>query len=78
MRIPSLWGQHALDETTIVKARMNNAGKASALIQQEWHRKSVFTISGEVDSKSIDKGAKVGLASTLKPGVFIAHFGRVW
>ncbi|OMO96511.1 hypothetical protein CCACVL1_04922, partial [Corchorus capsularis] len=55
MRIPSLWGQHALDVTTIVKARMNNAGKASALIQQEWHRRSVFTISGEVDSNLLTR-----------------------
>ncbi|MBA0829353.1 hypothetical protein Goarm_013963, partial [Gossypium armourianum] len=59
--------QHALDPLTMVKARVNNAGKASALIQHEWRPRSLFTISGEVDTKSIDKSAKVGLALALKP-----------
>ncbi|CAL9061114.1 unnamed protein product [Musa banksii] len=53
--------QHALDPLTIVKARLNNYGKASALIQHEWRPKSFFTISGEIDSKAIEKGAKVKL-----------------
>lgn len=59
--------QHALDPLTIVKARLNNYGKASALIQHEWRPKSFFTISGEMDSKAIEKGAKVGLALVLRP-----------
>lgn len=59
--------QHALDPLTTVKARVNNSGKASALIQHEWRPKSFFTISGEVDTKSIDKTAKVGLSLALKP-----------
>ncbi|KAK5802360.1 Mitochondrial outer membrane porin of 34 kDa [Gossypium arboreum] len=59
--------QHALDPLTMVKARVNNAGKASALIQHEWRPRSLITISGEVDTKSIDKSAKVGLALALKP-----------
>ncbi len=59
--------QHALDPLTTVKARVNNSGKASTLIQHEWRPKSFFTISGEVDTKSIDKTAKVGLALALKP-----------
>ncbi|KAK8644286.1 hypothetical protein V6N13_123597 [Hibiscus sabdariffa] len=59
--------QHALDPLTMVKARVNNAGKANALIQHEWRPKSLFTISGEVDTKSIDKSAKVGLVLALKP-----------
>ncbi|XP_047311911.1 mitochondrial outer membrane protein porin of 34 kDa [Impatiens glandulifera] len=59
--------QHALDPLTSVKARVNNFGKASALIQHEWRPKSLFTISGEVDTKSIDKSAKFGLALALKP-----------
>lgn len=46
---------------------MTNAGKVSALIQHEWRPRSLFTISGEVDTKSIDKSAKVGLALALKP-----------
>lgn len=59
--------QHSLDPLTSVKARVNSAGIASALIQHEWKPKSFFTISGEVDTKSIDKSAKVGLALALKP-----------
>lgn len=63
----TLGTQHALDPLTTVKARLNNSGKASALIQHEWRPKSLFTISGEVDTKNIDKSAKVGLALALKP-----------
>jgi voltage-dependent anion channel protein 2 len=59
--------QHALDPLTTVKARVNNLGKANALIQHEWRPKSLFTISGEVDTKAIDKSAKFGLALALKP-----------
>ncbi|XP_010242364.1 PREDICTED: mitochondrial outer membrane protein porin of 36 kDa [Nelumbo nucifera] len=59
--------QHALDPLTMVKARLNSYGKASALIQHEWRPKSLFTISGEVDTRAIEKSAKVGLALALKP-----------
>ncbi|KAE9590381.1 hypothetical protein Lal_00028093 [Lupinus albus] len=59
--------QHALDPLTTVKARVNNFGKANALIQHEWRPKSFFTISGEVDTKAIEKSAKVGLGLVLKP-----------
>ncbi|KAD7479514.1 hypothetical protein E3N88_02650 [Mikania micrantha] len=59
--------QHSLDPLTTVKARVNNYGKASALIQHEWRPKSLFTLSGEVDTKAIDKSAKFGLALALKP-----------
>ncbi|GKU99394.1 hypothetical protein SLEP1_g12252 [Rubroshorea leprosula] len=59
--------QHALDPLTTVKARVNNYGRASALIQHEWSRKSLFTISGEVDTRAIEKSAKIGLALALKP-----------
>ncbi|XP_076948382.1 mitochondrial outer membrane protein porin of 36 kDa-like [Bidens hawaiensis] len=59
--------QHSLDPLTTVKARVNNAGIASALLQHEWRPKSVLTISGEVDTRAIEKSAKVGLALALKP-----------
>ncbi|XP_043723833.1 mitochondrial outer membrane protein porin of 36 kDa-like [Telopea speciosissima] len=59
--------QKALDPLTTLKARVNNYGKASALIQHEWRPKSLFTISGEVDTRAIEKSAKVGLALALKP-----------
>ncbi|KAL7613098.1 hypothetical protein Lser_V15G07702 [Lactuca serriola] len=63
----TIGSQHALDPLTTVKARVNNFGKASALIQHEWRPKSLFTISGEVDTKAVDKSAKFGLALALKP-----------
>ncbi|MBA0576684.1 hypothetical protein Golob_027644 [Gossypium lobatum] len=59
--------QHALDPLTTFKVRVNHAGKASTLIQHKWHPKSLFTISGEVDTKSINKSPKVRLALALKP-----------
>lgn len=59
--------QHALDPLTLVKARVNNYGKASALIQHEWRPKSLVTLSGEVDTRAIEKSAKLGLALALKP-----------
>ncbi|XP_047332160.1 mitochondrial outer membrane protein porin of 34 kDa-like [Impatiens glandulifera] len=58
--------QHALDRLTTVKAKVNNFGKASALIQHEWRPRSLFVVSGEVDTKSIDKNAKFGLGLVLK------------
>ncbi|CAL9060281.1 mitochondrial outer membrane protein porin 1 [Musa acuminata AAA Group] len=58
---------HALDPLTTIKARFNNYGKASALIQHEWKPKSFFTISGEVDTKAIEKSSKIGLSLVLKP-----------
>ncbi|MED6138127.1 Voltage-dependent anion-selective channel protein 1 [Stylosanthes scabra] len=63
----TLGSQHALDPLTTVKGRINNSGKAHALIQHEWRPKSFFTISGEVDTKAIEKSAKIGLGLALKP-----------
>ncbi|XP_051122539.1 mitochondrial outer membrane protein porin of 36 kDa-like isoform X2 [Andrographis paniculata] len=59
--------QHYLDPRTSVKARLNSHGKASALIQHEWRPKSLVTISGEVDTRTVDHLAKVGLSVALKP-----------
>ncbi|XP_010925360.1 mitochondrial outer membrane protein porin 1 [Elaeis guineensis] len=59
--------QHALDPLTLVKARFNNYGKASALIQHEWRPKSFLTVTGEVDTKAIEKSSKVGLSLVLRP-----------
>ncbi|XP_057810887.1 mitochondrial outer membrane protein porin of 36 kDa-like [Salvia miltiorrhiza] len=58
---------HLMDPTTAVKARVNNYGKASALLQHEWRPKSLITISGEVDTRAIEKSAKIGLAVAIKP-----------
>ncbi|ONK76605.1 uncharacterized protein A4U43_C03F30040 [Asparagus officinalis] len=59
--------QHALDPLTTVKARFDNYGRASALLQHQWRPKSFVTISGEVDTKAIEKSSKVGLSLVLKP-----------
>ncbi|KNA13841.1 hypothetical protein SOVF_113000 [Spinacia oleracea] len=63
----TLGAQHAIDPLTNMKARFNNSGKASALIQHEWRPKSTISLSAEVDTKAIEKSAKVGLALALKP-----------
>ncbi|EPS68383.1 hypothetical protein M569_06388 [Genlisea aurea] len=59
--------QHLLDPLTAVKGRLNSYGQASAVIQHEWRPKSLITISGEVDTRAIEKTAKIGLAVALKP-----------
>ncbi|KAI4351598.1 hypothetical protein L6164_005943 [Bauhinia variegata] len=57
----TLGTQHALDRLTTLKARANNFGKVNALILQEWRPKSFLTISVVVDTKTIEKSAKIGL-----------------
>ncbi|KAI3970641.1 hypothetical protein MKX01_024288 [Papaver californicum] len=63
----TIGAQHALDQQTAVKAKLNSLGIVNALIQHEIYPKSHFTISGEVDTKAIEKSAKFGLALALKP-----------
>ncbi|KAL0408666.1 UNVERIFIED_CONTAM: Mitochondrial outer membrane protein porin of [Sesamum radiatum] len=65
MKILSPLGHNTLDPLTSVKARLNNYGRANALIQHEWRPKSLITISGEVDTRAIEKSAKIGLAVAL-------------
>ncbi|XP_020230438.1 mitochondrial outer membrane protein porin 2 [Cajanus cajan] len=60
-------GSFAVDHLTQVKARLNNRGRLGALLQHEIIPKSVLTISGEIDTKALDKKAKFGLAIALKP-----------
>eukprot|EP00250_Pteridium_aquilinum_P003615 c13918_g1_i1 orf=583-1413(-) len=60
-------GSYMLDPLTLVKARLSHNGKFAALIQHEWQPKSLLTLSGEVDSRALDKNAKVGLSLSLKP-----------
>ncbi|XP_021758463.1 mitochondrial outer membrane protein porin of 34 kDa-like [Chenopodium quinoa] len=63
----TLGAQHAIDPLTSFKTRFNNSCKASVLVQHEWRPKSTISISAEVDTKAIEKSAKVGLALALKP-----------
>ncbi|KAG6571760.1 hypothetical protein SDJN03_28488, partial [Cucurbita argyrosperma subsp. sororia] len=67
MNTITLGTQHSLDPLTTGNARVNNFGKASALIQHEWRPKSFFTVSADVDIQAVDKSAKVGLAFALEP-----------
>lgn len=60
-------GSFAIDHLTQVKARLNNNGKLGALLQHEVIPKSVLTISGEIDTKTLEKNPKFGLAIALKP-----------
>lgn len=63
----TIGGLYELDPLTTIKGRMNNHGKLAALVQHEWRPKSLITISGEVDTKALDKSAKIGMALVLKP-----------
>ncbi|CAM6092879.1 unnamed protein product [Calypogeia fissa] len=60
-------GSYGLDPLTTVKGRLNNHGRLAGLLQHEWRPKSLVTLSGEVDTKALDKSAKIGLALALKP-----------
>ncbi|XP_027360286.1 mitochondrial outer membrane protein porin 2-like [Abrus precatorius] len=60
-------GSYAVDHLTQVKARLNNHGKLAALLQHQIIPKSVLTLSGEVDTKALDKKPRFGLAIALKP-----------
>lgn len=58
---------YALDPITTVKTRLNNHGKLGALLLHEFMPKSLISLSGEFDTKALDKSPKIGLALALKP-----------
>ncbi|XP_010550772.1 PREDICTED: mitochondrial outer membrane protein porin 2-like, partial [Tarenaya hassleriana] len=60
-------GLYAVDHLTTVKAKLNNHGKLGALIQHEVVPKSLVTVSGEIDTKALDKYPRFGLSLALKP-----------
>lgn len=57
----------AVDPQTTFKARLNNTGKLATLLQHEVKPKSFLTLSGEFDTKALDRAPKFGLALLLKP-----------
>ncbi|KAI4366666.1 hypothetical protein MLD38_022513 [Melastoma candidum] len=59
--------QTSLDPLTVLKTRVSNTGKVSAVLQHEWRPRSFFSVSGEIDARAINQSAKVGLALALKP-----------
>ncbi|KAJ9670484.1 hypothetical protein PVL29_026800 [Vitis rotundifolia] len=60
-------GSYAIDPLTTVKAKLNNHGNLGALLQHEIIPKSILTLSGEFDTKALDKTPRFGLALALKP-----------
>ncbi|KAL6867646.1 hypothetical protein ACP4OV_015670 [Aristida adscensionis] len=60
-------GLYTVDPQTVVKARLNNTGTLAALLQHEVEPKSLLTISGEFDTKALDRPPKFGLAFAHKP-----------
>ncbi|XP_059641113.1 mitochondrial outer membrane protein porin 2-like [Cornus florida] len=60
-------GLYAVDNLTLVKAKLNNHGRLGALLQHEVIPKSVLTISSEFDTKALDKIPRFGVALALKP-----------
>nr|XP_043633494.1 mitochondrial outer membrane protein porin 2-like [Erigeron canadensis] len=59
-------GCYAFDHRTMVKARLTNCTKLSALLQHEIVPKSIVTLSSELDIKALHKTPKFGLALVLK------------
>ncbi|PON66763.1 Eukaryotic porin [Trema orientale] len=60
-------GSYAVDHLTVIKAKLNDHGNLAAALQHEVIPKSVLTVSGEIDTKALDKNPKFGLAIALKP-----------
>lgn len=60
-------GLYAVDNLTVVKAKLNNHGKLGAVLQHEVIPKSVLTIASEFDTLALDKTPRFGLGLVLKP-----------
>ncbi|XP_059624005.1 mitochondrial outer membrane protein porin 2-like [Cornus florida] len=60
-------GSFAVDNLTVVKAKLNNHGTLGALLQHELMPKSVLTISSEFDTKALEKTPRLGLSLALRP-----------
>ncbi|CAA6662983.1 unnamed protein product [Spirodela intermedia] len=61
-------GLYELDPSTRVKAKLNDGGKLAALLQHRLRPGgSVLTISGELDTKFLNKNPTIGLSLALEP-----------
>ena len=60
-------GLYAVDNLTVVKAKLNNHGKLGAVLQHEVIPKSVLIIASEFDTMALDKTPRFGLSLALKP-----------
>ncbi|KAK6253428.1 hypothetical protein QUC31_015148 [Theobroma cacao] len=59
-------GSCIVDHLTTVKAKLNNQGKLQALLRHMINPNSWLTISGEFDTKALDKKPGIGLALALR------------
>ncbi|KAI3808519.1 hypothetical protein L1987_24470 [Smallanthus sonchifolius] len=60
-------GCYVFDDQTLVKARLDNCGKLGAVWQHRLIRRSLVSLSSELDTKALHKTPKFGLALVLKP-----------
>lgn len=67
-------GSYALDDLMLVKFKPNNHGTLGSVLQHQIIRKSVITISSELDTKALDKIPKFGVCFALRPERFEANF----
>ncbi|KAK8937954.1 Mitochondrial outer membrane protein porin 5 [Platanthera guangdongensis] len=63
----SVGGAYEMDPLTTVKARLNNSGKLGALLQHGVKPNLIMTLSGEFETKALDRTPKFGLSLALKP-----------
>ena len=63
----TIGSSHVLDDSTLLKTRFSNSGKAGLLCQHEWRPKSYVTLSAEYDPKVVSSPARFGIAVALKP-----------
>lgn len=60
-------GSYAMSPLTTIKGKLNNNGRLGTLLQHELIPKSMLTISGEVDTRALDRTPKLGLSIALVP-----------
>ncbi|BFG42056.1 hypothetical protein CerSpe_283300 [Prunus speciosa] len=58
-------GSYAVDHQTVVKARLDDHGEFKTLLRYNVRPKSCLAISGEFNTKALDKIPKIGLALSL-------------
>ncbi|CAN6544475.1 unnamed protein product [Malus baccata var. baccata] len=60
-------GSCMVDHQTVVKARLDGSGDVKTLLQYSIRPKSRLSISGEFNTKALDRIPKIGLALSLAP-----------
>ncbi|KAK2664878.1 hypothetical protein Ddye_003452 [Dipteronia dyeriana] len=58
-------GSCEVDQRTTLKVKLNNHGKLNTLLLHRFRHKSSLSVSGEFDTKGIDKTPRIGLAVAL-------------